>query len=112
MHIVKIKRLNDALLLSFSKSLCIWNTDKFALNDLIIKKLIHERCLCVISLGLQNELLHDIVDEEVVIYEIDNDIELEIDTRWEESFKEALWQAKNCMFEDVKEKMTKILILT
>ena len=108
-----IQDISSALETNYYKKVVILDTDSFEFNEVLIDKFVNERCLCVITIGRQAEYVHDFVDEVAFLlnFESDDTINLDIDTRWESSLKEAVWQAQFNMFSDVKEVMKEIVIL-
>lgn len=98
------------------KFICIWDSNTLNYSLELIESIVRLGCLAFISIGQKAEELHDIVDSIASDINIFENPDFEIDTRGgpitNYKLQDALYEAENQMFDDVKEKSKEIYVFT
>jgi len=108
--------LEGAISANFSDSICIWDTDNFQISEKVVDRLVLTSCLCTLCVGREADELHNLIDATVELFEFEEGLSIDVDTRGGSfanyTLKGAIWEAENNMFPDVKVKVKQVIVLS
>ena len=101
---------------TFNNSIVVWDTDAVEINVTVVEKMVSSGCLSVICVGNHADTLHDLVDATVEEFELNNGVELDLDSRGGSitsySLIDGIWEAEHNMFEEVSGRAKALFVLS